>query len=85
MLFPIRNVRSTRLRAVPRIPKSRLRRERISWSIVSKAAVRYKSKRTESLLSFEGSEKIVEYAEKDSLRTVPGPVSRLMDAEQTVC
>ena len=33
----------------------------------------------------EGSEKIVEYAEKNSLCTVPGPVSRLMDAKQIVC
>ena len=46
--------------------------------------MRYKSKRTEILLSFEGSE-IIEYAEKNSLRAMPGPVSRLMDAEQTVC
>ena len=85
ILFPVRDVRSTRLRAVPRMPKSCLRRERISWSIVSKAAKRYKSKRIEILLSFEGSEKIVEYEEKNSLCALPGPVSRLMDAEQIVC
>ena len=33
----------------------------------------------------EGSEKIVDYVEKNSLRAVPGPVSRQMDTEQIVC
>ena len=33
----------------------------------------------------EASEKIVEYAEKNRLCAVPGPVSRVMDAEQIVC
>ena len=79
-MFPVRKVRSKQISAVPQV-----RRERISWSIVSKAAKRYKSKRIEILLSFEGSEKIVEYEEKNSLCALPGPVSRLMDAEQIVC
>ena len=29
----------------------------------------------------EGSENVVEYLSENSLRAVPGPVSRLMDAE----
>ena len=33
----------------------------------------------------EGREKIIEYAEKNSLRVVPGPISRLVNAEQIVC
>ena len=33
----------------------------------------------------ERSEKIIEYAEKNSLCAVSRPVSRLMDAEQIVC
>ena len=33
----------------------------------------------------EGSEKIVEYAEINSLCAVHRPVSRLMDSEQIVC
>ena len=35
-----------------------------------------------NVVIIEGSEKIVEYAEKNSVYAVPGPVSRLMDAEQ---
>ena len=50
------------------MPKSCLRREgRISWSIVSKAAERSKSKRNENFVIIIGSEKIVEYAEKSVL------------------
>ena len=33
----------------------------------------------------KGNEKIIEYVEKSSLCAVPGPVSRLMNAEQIVC
>ena len=33
----------------------------------------------------ERSESIVEYAEKNSVCAVSGPVSRLMDAEQIMC
>ena len=38
-----------------------------------------------NVVIIEGSEKIVEYAEKNSLCAVPGPVNRLMDADQIVC
>ena len=50
------------------MPKSCLRRERrISWSIVSKAAERSKSKRIENFVIIKGSEKIVGYVEKKSV------------------
>ena len=43
----------SKLRAVPQMPKSRLRRERISWSVVSNAAERSKCKRIKMLSSRE--------------------------------
>ena len=77
------------------MPKSCLGRERIAWSIVSEAAERSfkqenreekgKGKKKERERIVQGSD-IIEDAEKKSrLRAVPGPVSRLMDAEQIVC
>ena len=78
------------------MPKSCLGRERIAWSIVSEAAERSfkqenreekgkgKKKERERERIVQGSD-IIEDAEKKSrLRAVPGPVSRLMDAEQIV-
>ena len=37
-----------------------------------------------NVVFIEGSGQIIEYAEKNSLRAVPGPISRLVDAEQIV-
>ena len=53
------------------------------WYIMSQAAVRFKSKRIDVLLSSK-VRRSFEYEEKSGLCAVLGPVSRLMDAEQIV-
>ena len=65
-------------RAVPRMPKSCLKREKR----ISQYEKLQKDQKAREIVIVE---KIAEYAGKNSLCAVPGPVSRLMDAEQIVC
>ena len=61
----------------------RLQRDPLSKRIAKKKGNEKKKRESERIV--QGSD-IIEDAEKKSrLRAVPGPVSRLMDAEQIVC
>ena len=59
-------------------------KDKFPWYIMSQAAVRFKSKRIDVLLSSSKVRTSFEYEEKSGLCAVLGPVSRLMDAEQSV-
>ena len=47
-----------------------------------KSCRKIQKQKNRNFVLINGSEKIVKYAEKNSLCAVPEPVSRLMDAEQ---
>ena len=77
ILFPVRNLGSK--------PVQFESREKNFMVYCIKSCRKIQKQENRNVLLIKGSEKIVEYTEKNSLCAVPGPVSRLMNAEQIVC
>ena len=66
------------------MPKACSRREENFVVYCIKGCGEVQKQKDRNCVFIERSEKIIECAEKNSLRAVPGPISRLVDAEQIV-
>ena len=85
-MFPVRQVRSKPVQGCTMNAKVVFEaREKNFMVYCVKIYRKIQKQENRNFAIIEGSEKIVEYAEKNRLCAVPGPVSRLMDAEQIVC
>ena len=86
MSFPVRKVRSKSVLGCTTIAKVMSEvREKYFMVYCIKGCRKIPKQENRSFVIIQGSEKIAEYAEKNSLCAVPGLVSRLMYAEQISC
>ena len=87
ILFPVRKVRSKPVQGCTTIAKVMLEvREKYFMVSCIKGCRKIPKQENRSFVINQGSEKIVEYAERHTrLCAVPEPVNRPMDAEHIVC
>ena len=86
ILFPVRKVRLKPVQSCTTNAKVVFEaREKNFIVYCIKSCGKIQKQEDRNFVIIERSERIVEYAEKNNLCAVSGPVSRLMDAEQIVC
>jgi len=86
ILFPVRKARSKPVQGCTTNAKVVFEsREKNFMVYCIKSCRKIQKPENRNAVLIKGSEKVVEYTGKNSLCDVPGPVSRLMNAEQIVC
>ena len=82
MLFSVRKVRPTPIQGCTTNVKIMLKVREKNLVVCSvKGCGEIQKQRNRYFIIIEGNENITEYTKENSLRAVPGPVSKLMDAE----